>query len=135
MAEQLAIDRSLAFGPFCLFPSRQLLVKADRAIQIGTRALAILELLVDRAGDVVSKEELIARVWPNTFVQEGNVKVHIAALRRALADGQFGNRSTATVPGRGYRFVGTVSVSSTKPPMAVEEQPLSNRHNLPTRLT
>jgi DNA-binding winged helix-turn-helix (wHTH) protein len=121
MDEQPTFARSLTFGPFRLFPSRQLLLKDGRPIQIGTRALAILELLAERAGDVVSKEELIAHVWPDTFVQEGNVKVHIAAVRRVLDEGRFTNQFIVTIPGRGYRFVGTVSVSSTRVVTTVDD--------------
>jgi hypothetical protein len=74
----------ITFGPFVLIPSQQLLLKTDQLVQIGTRAFEILTCLVERAGEVVSKEDLIARVWPNVFVQEGNLKVHVAALRQAL---------------------------------------------------
>jgi len=63
-----------------------------------------------KSGALVTKEELVARVWPDTFVEEGNLRVHMAALRRALGDGQAGNRYVVTVPGRGYRFVASVSV-------------------------
>jgi predicted ATPase len=64
--------------------------------------------LVERAGESVSKEELIARVWPDTIVEESNLKVHIAALRKALGDGRNGNRYVINIPGRGYRFVASI---------------------------
>lgn len=62
-----SIDRMIAFGLFTLIPSQQLLVKADQLVQIGTRAFEILVCLVEHAGDIVSKEDLIARVWTNVF--------------------------------------------------------------------
>jgi DNA-binding winged helix-turn-helix (wHTH) protein len=86
-----------------------MLVEGKRPLRVGSRALEVLIALVERAGELVSKDELMARVWPNTTVEESNVKVHIAALRRILGDGQDGNRYIQTVPGRGYRFVATIS--------------------------
>jgi DNA-binding winged helix-turn-helix (wHTH) protein len=59
-----SVDRMITFGPFVLIPSQQLLLKTDQLVQIGTRAFEILTCLVERAGEVVSKEDLIARVWP-----------------------------------------------------------------------
>jgi DNA-binding winged helix-turn-helix (wHTH) protein len=66
-----------------LIPSQQLLLKTDQLVQIGTRAFEILTCLVERAGEIVSKEDLIARVWPNVFVQEGNLKAAQCTNRRA----------------------------------------------------
>jgi DNA-binding winged helix-turn-helix (wHTH) protein len=65
-------------------------------------------VLVGHSGEVVSKEELIARIWPDTCVSESNLKVQIASLRRALGEGRRGERYVATVNGRGYRFVAPV---------------------------
>jgi len=59
------------------------------------------------AGELVGKDELVARVWPNTSVEEANLRVHVAALRKALGDGQSGSRNIMTVPGR-YRFIAPV---------------------------
>src|SRR6516165_7214403 len=104
-----ALGSGISFGPFCHYPSEQLLVEAGKPVHLGSRALHILVALIERAGELVTKEELIARVWPNTFVEEGNIKVHIAALRRALGDGQSGLRYVLTIPGRGYSFVAPIS--------------------------
>ena len=79
--------RSFAFGPFVLIPERQLLLKGEAPVRIGSRALDILTALVERPGELVSKRELMARAWPNTIVDEGNLKVNMAALRRALGEG------------------------------------------------
>src|ERR1700757_4443385 len=97
-----------SFGPFRLIPERQLLVEGERPVNLGARGLELLHALVEHVGEVVNKDELIARVWPDTSVSEGNLKVQIAALRRALGEGRRGNRYIATVSGRGYRFVAPV---------------------------
>lgn len=104
--------RSFAFGPFVLIPERQLLLTGETPVRIGARALEILTALVERPGEVVSKRDLIARVWPNVFVEEGNLKVNMAALRRALGPGPDGADYIATVIGRGYRFTAPVHVAS-----------------------
>lgn len=104
-------------------------------VQIGARAFEILTCLVEHPGEIVSKEDLIARVWPNVFVQEANLKVHVATLRQVLGDGQGGNRFIVNVPGRGYRFVAEVShrtahFRTDSPAVAVTVS-----HNLPAPLT
>ncbi|MET4091064.1 putative ATPase/DNA-binding winged helix-turn-helix (wHTH) protein [Bradyrhizobium sp. S3.5.5] len=78
------------------------------ALPLGSRALDILIHLVERPGEVIAKQELIDRVWPDVTVEEGSIRVHVAAIRKALGDGQFGNRYIANIKGRGYSFVGTV---------------------------
>jgi predicted ATPase/DNA-binding winged helix-turn-helix (wHTH) protein len=107
-----AESTTYTFGPFRLVPKRQLLLRNGVPVRIGGRALDILSLLVRRPGEVVSKNELLEFAWPNTFVQESNLKVNIAALRRVLS-----NRAAeiyiATVSGRGYRFVEHVEVEQT----------------------
>ena len=94
----------VAFGPFRLLPTRRLLLHGDRPVRLGSRALEILIALVERPGELVGKNELIARVWPRTFVEEGNLKVQVADLRRALGDRRGSNRYLATISGQGYRF-------------------------------
>lgn len=81
-------------------------------MRLGGRALEILITLVERAGELVSKEELVERVWPGVRVEEGNLRVHVAALRRVLGDGGLGERYLATEPGRGYRFVAPLAIRS-----------------------
>ena len=102
-------DQAISFGPFLLIPSQQLLLEDNRPLRLGNRALTILQILVERAGEVVEKRELARLVWPNTFVEETNIRVHISALRRALGDGQNGVRYIVNIPGRGYRFMAPVS--------------------------
>jgi DNA-binding winged helix-turn-helix (wHTH) protein len=88
------------------------LYEGDRPLRLGSQALDILVALVERAGELVSKGELMARVWPDTFVDESNIKVQVAALRRALRDGEKGSGYISTVAGRGYWFVAPVARST-----------------------
>lgn len=123
----------LRFGPYAFHLRQRLILDGDRQLRMGGRALDILQLLVERAGQVVSKEQLIARIWPTSVVEEINLRVHIAALRRALGDGQDGQRYIVTVPQRGYSFIAPVHYDSV--PQAVFEGLQSPQHNLPARLT
>ena len=84
-------------------------------VAIGSRALDILGALIDRAGEVVSKEEIVAAVWPATVVEDSNLTVQISALRRVLDRGGSNGSCIQTVPGWGYRFVPTVTRSPTDP--------------------
>jgi DNA-binding winged helix-turn-helix (wHTH) protein len=106
-----AAPTELSFGPFRLLPTRFLLLEGDSPVALGSRALEILIILLERPGVLVSKQELMARVWPNIFVEPANLTVHISALRRALRDGRDGNRFIINIPGRGYSFVASVEVS------------------------
>jgi DNA-binding winged helix-turn-helix (wHTH) protein len=124
-------EHGFAFGSLRLFPSQRLLLEGDTPVRLGSRALDILTVLVEHAGRVVPKEELIARVWPNIFVDESNLKIQVSALRRAVGDGQGGVRYIITVPGRGYEFVAPVrrteEPSNSTPPAAT----IAVNHNLP----
>ncbi len=99
----------IVFGPFRLLSAERLLLKSGKPVPLGSRALDILIALVERPGEVVSKTELMARVWPSVTVVDANLTVHMTALRHALADGQDGHRYIVTIPGRGYSFVSTVT--------------------------
>jgi DNA-binding winged helix-turn-helix (wHTH) protein len=103
------LARTFLFGPFYLIPVQQLLLEGEKPLRVGSRAIEILIALVERHGELVTREELMARVWPNLFVEPSNLTVHIAALRRALGDGLNGHRYLVNIPGRGYRFVAQVS--------------------------
>src|SRR6202795_2294745 len=102
------VHRNLQFGPFELSSRERVLRRDGVMLPLGGRALDILIYLAKRPGEVIAKQELIDRVWPDVTVEEGSLRVHIAAIRKALADGQFGNRYIANIKGRGYSFVGTV---------------------------
>lgn len=97
----------LQFGEFRLLPHAGVLLHGDRVVRIGSRAFELLKILVERAGETVSREELMSRVWPTTTVVEENLKVQISALRHLLGD-DAGVQIVAD-PGRGYRFVGIVT--------------------------
>ena len=77
-------------------------------LPLGSRALDILIYLAERPGELIAKQELLDRVWSDVTVEEGSIRVHVFAIRKALGDGQFGNRYIANIRGRGYSFVGTV---------------------------
>src|SRR5437660_212540 len=128
----MAPERALAFGPFRLIPSQKLLLENDKPVRLGSRALELLIALVERAGEVVSRDELVARVWPSTIVEESSLRVHIAALRKALGDGHGGARFITNVPGRGYCFVAPLTRLASVVTSALAR---SASHNLPARLT
>ena len=99
--------RNLQFGPFELSSTERVLRREGEAVRLGGRALDILIYLAERPGEVIAKQELMDRVWSDVTVEEGSLRVHVAAIRKALGDGQFGNRYIANIKGRGYSFVGT----------------------------
>ncbi|MEJ1975659.1 MAG: winged helix-turn-helix domain-containing protein [Acetobacteraceae bacterium] len=80
-----------------------------RLFPLGGRALDILIALSERPGELVCKADLIARVWPNRTVEEGNLRFHVAVLRKALSAGCDDSRVICTVPGRGYQLVAETS--------------------------
>jgi DNA-binding winged helix-turn-helix (wHTH) protein len=98
----------LKFGRFELSVGERLLRREGVVLPLGSRALDILIYLAERPGELIAKQELIDHVWPDVIVEEGSLRVHVAAIRKALGDGQFGNRYIANIKGRGYSFVGTV---------------------------
>ena len=110
----IPVPGEIAFGPFRLAPAQFLLLEGDNPVRLGSRALEILIVLLERPGELISMQELMARVWPNTFVDPGNLTVHISALRRTLRDGRDGNRFIINIPGRGYSFVASVEISKLK---------------------
>src|SRR6266851_7187337 len=105
----------ISFEPFRLLSAQRLLLEGDTPVRLGGRAFDILAVLVERAGEVISKDELKSRTWPKTFVEDANLKIQVSALRRALGDGQAGRRYVVTVPGRGYNFVAPVSHEEAAP--------------------
>jgi predicted ATPase/DNA-binding winged helix-turn-helix (wHTH) protein len=126
--EQPAGGKEFLFGPFRFIPRQQLLLQGEARLRLGGRALDILKTLLERSGELVSKRELIARVWPDNVVDDSNVKVHIAALRQALGAGPQGNGYIATVSGRGYCFVAPVCVKGAGP---ARRDPAPAMHALP----
>jgi len=124
-----------AFDSYRLIPNQRLLLEGDSPIRLGSRAFDILLALLERPGELVSKKELIARVWPNTFVDSGNLKFQIAAVRRALGDRRNGRRYLDTSPGQGYRFVAPVAVVDDAASLEPQLARLTEKNNMPRQIT
>ncbi|BBP64376.1 MULTISPECIES: ATP-binding protein [Pseudomonas] len=129
----LPVDQTVHFGPYRVHPRQRLVMEAGQPLRLGRRAVDILLVLLEHAGQVVSKQQLIARVWPKSVVEDTNLRVHVAALRKALGDGQAGQRYIITVAQRGYSFVAPVSLAPLEPSAPTPHPSLA--HNLPLRHT
>ena len=134
----------LAFGRFVLDRASKQLLEDGKVLRLGGRAFDLLCALAERSGEVLSRAELEARVWPHTVVEETSLRVHISALRKVLGDGVAGARYIANVPGRGYSFVVPVEAvdaqaAATRVEVTVVQAapaPAARRlHNLPARLS
>jgi predicted ATPase/DNA-binding winged helix-turn-helix (wHTH) protein len=135
-SDNLRTNDFASFGPFRLFMAERLLEKAGEPLELGSRALDILITLVERAGEVVTHKELISRVWPDVIVEEANLRVHIAGLRKALGDGRDGARYVTNVIGRGYCLVAPVIRSASQRSIPQARPLVSDRlRQLPARLT
>jgi DNA-binding winged helix-turn-helix (wHTH) protein len=99
------------FEPFHVLPNQRLLKEGDQLLRLGSRSI-FLVALVERVGELVSKGELMAGIRPDTLVEESNLRVQVAALRRALRDGKDGSHYIPTVAGRGYWFIAPVARST-----------------------
>jgi DNA-binding winged helix-turn-helix (wHTH) protein len=125
----------VSFGPFKLVVSERFLTRRGAPVELGARALDILIALISTPNELVSKKDLMSRVWPDVTVEEGSLRFHMAGLRKALGDGKDGARYVTTLAGRGYCFVAPVASASSarsNAPVATAEF----RHaNLPSRLS
>ena len=128
-----AAYRSALFGPFRLALASKQLLKDGVAISMGGRALELLVALIERAGEVVTKQELLAAAWPDLFVEEANLRVQMTALRRVLGDGQDGRQYIANIARRGYSFVADVTFTDQSEGETPAASPI--RQNLPLNLT
>src|SRR5260370_22044989 len=109
----VAMDRAEVNRGRFRFDLRQRALKRDGfRVQLGSRARDILWVVASANGEVVSKDEWMTRVWPGLAVEENNIHVHISALRKALDEEKDGQAYVVTVPGRGYRLVGTQAAPS-----------------------
>jgi DNA-binding winged helix-turn-helix (wHTH) protein len=128
------MDETYLFGPFRLIRAQRLLLDEDRPVHLGSRALDILNVLIQAAGETVSNSEIMARAWPATIVEESSLRVHIGALRKALGESGGGNRYITNVPGRGYAFVAPVTCGTR--PQVVKPPPIrpAAAGNLPRSL-
>ena len=110
----------ISFGPFSLVASERLLTKDGVPVELSARAFDALVILLSRPNKVVSKNDLLAEVWPDATVEEGSLRFHIASLRKALGDGKDGARYITTASGRGYCFVAPVSRSNDRSDKSTE---------------
>jgi predicted ATPase/DNA-binding winged helix-turn-helix (wHTH) protein len=127
-------DEIFAFGSFRLIPAQRLLLEDGKPLRLGSRALDILVTLVESAGETILKNDLVARTWPDAVVDEGALRVHVAALRKALGDDRAARRYIASNPGRGYTFVAPVRREQPQETAAPPNRP-GLGSNLPAQLT
>jgi non-specific serine/threonine protein kinase len=119
-------EAEFRFGRFVVQPRERRLLADGEPLTVGPRAFDVLLALLERAGNLVTKQELLERVWPGLVVEENNLQVQVSTLRKGL-----GPEAIATIPGRGYRFTARVERVS-MPPAALAR---GRRHNLPQPLT
>jgi predicted ATPase/DNA-binding winged helix-turn-helix (wHTH) protein len=132
--EAVTSGDEIVFGPFVLAPRKRLLSKEGVPVELGARALDILIALTARPNQIISKKELLARAWPDVMVEEGSLRFHMANLRKALADGKQGARYIATLTGRGYCFVASISRPGDQSAIRGEGPADFTHANLPSRL-
>src|SRR5512145_2857927 len=112
------------FGPFRLDAAEHLLLRDGKTVPLTPKAFDLLLTLVERHGRLLEKEELLKKVWPDTFVEEANLASNISQLRKALGDGENGHRYIETAPKRGYGFVASVkNIGDARAELTIQEQP------------
>ena len=97
------------FGPFRMDVRRRILTRGGEPVSLPSKALDVLLALLARPGETLSKDELLKEVWPDTFVEEGNLTQMVFLLRKALGESDGGQPLILTVPRQGYRFVGELT--------------------------
>jgi len=102
--------RFYEFGIFRLYPEEKLLYRGDERLDLDRKALAILEVLVENSGQLITKERLLAKVWGDVAVEAGNIGVHLSKIRKALGDDRKQGQFIETVHGEGYRFISSVAL-------------------------
>lgn len=105
------------FGPFRLDPARRLLFRENQPIPLPPKVLHTLLVLIENAGRVVTKDELMKAVWPDTFVEEGNLTQNISALRKVLGENPTEHVYIETIPKQGYRFIAAGLAEAQTPAM------------------
>jgi TolB-like protein/DNA-binding winged helix-turn-helix (wHTH) protein/Flp pilus assembly protein TadD len=132
-------NHSYEFGRFRLKTAERVLLREGELVPLTPKVFEILVTLVEHGGQVVAKDDLMKRVWPNTFVEEGNLTQNISLLRKALGETPGGVQFIETVPRRGYRFVADTSQSwapsASVPKTRVDSSPLVSIPNTPARAT
>src|SRR5690348_18312593 len=106
--DPLKANRIYEFGSYRLDAEERVLSRDGQAILLQPKDLETLLVLVERAGHIVEKEELLEKVWPGVFIEEGNLARRIFNLRQVLGDSEDGRKYIETIPRRGYRFVAAV---------------------------
>jgi len=119
---------SYEFDDFTVDLARRMLLCENRPVHLKPKAFDLLVALVESRGRVVTKEELLERVWPNQFVEEGNLTVQMSALRKALGERKGEPRYLVTIPGSGYRFV--AMPGGAREPAEAEEGLVIEQHTL-----
>ncbi len=97
------------FGPFRLIPEERQLLRDNQPVPLTPKCFDLLVVLVENTGHLIEKDQLLKRIWPDSFVEEANLSVNMSALRRALGEGPNEYQYVETVPRRGYRFVAGVT--------------------------
>src|SRR5437868_9276664 len=97
------------FGRFRLDPAERSLLNDGKPVSLTPKAFELLVVLLESSGQLLSKDELMKKLWPDSFVEEANLTVNISALRKALGDAHDGQHFIETVPKHGYRFTANVS--------------------------
>src|SRR5688572_15203885 len=103
------IPRFYDFGPFRVDAVNRLLLRDRQVVPLTSKVFDILLVFVNNTGRVLDKEDLMKQVWPESFVEEGNLTRNVSTLRKALGESPQEHHYIITVPGRGYRFVPSVS--------------------------
>src|SRR5262249_18962563 len=103
------------FGPYRLHPAQQLLAEGTKRVPLTPKAFQILLVLVESQGQIVSKEELLQKVWPDAFVEEATLAQNVFTLRKQLKDDPESALYIETIPKRGYRFVAPVTETASGP--------------------
>src|SRR5215813_3450077 len=107
-SESQQLKELYEFGPFRVDPEKEILLRAGEPIPLQPKTFQILLVLIRRNTEVVTKDDLMKAVWPDTFVEEANLSRNIFMLRKALGESPQDHRYVLTVPGRGYRLAETV---------------------------
>jgi DNA-binding winged helix-turn-helix (wHTH) protein/TolB-like protein/Flp pilus assembly protein TadD len=118
------------FGPFRLDTAERVLLRDGQPVPLTLKAFDVLLLLVEKSGHIVEKDELMSRVWAGSFVEEGNLKVTVSMLRKALDDNHGGPRYVETVPRRGYRFISDIKVVTAESVDLVIQERTSERFTI-----
>lgn len=111
-----------SFGSYALDPSKRLVLRDGEKVPLTPKAFDVLCLLVEHGGAVVSKDRLLAAVWPDTMVEESNLAFQVSLVRKALGDRSEDPRYIATVPGQGYQFIAPVEVVAPLSEVIIEER-------------